>query len=655
LVLFAQTPPPPTALTPADTTYFQGFGWAVAADGDTVVVGAVQDCPFGFYNAGAAYVFVRNSDGWTEQAKLVAHDAADFVQFGGAVAVSGDTILVGARYDSVNAGAVYVFTRQGNQWAEQDKLAPTDATPGQEFGCAVALDGEVLGVGALADGEGGYNSGAAYVFEWVDNAWVQKAKLRSTVPQPGDLFGFSIAVSGDSVVVGAPFNDEAGLDAGAAHVFTRDASGWTRQAEVYASDPAPNDVFGWAVAIAGNRTLIGAPQKSGSAECTGAAYVSVRSGSLWAPEAKLVAPSPGANDFFGYAVALRGTRAAVGAPLSSLKAQINGAAYLFRQNAGAWGPECEPDTGIVSPGDQLGFSVALADSWLAVGAPFNDQTYGFDNGAAYAFALASPNAPPVADASATAPEIISLNRVDAAVTLDGSRSSDPDQDALTFTWSVGGVTLATGSTAVVTLPVGTHEITLLVTDGSLSSVATMLVAVVAPPNAPPVADASATVREVISPNNRNAEVVLNGSRSADPEGAPLTYRWVEGTNEIGAARVVRVRLPVGRHEITLTVTDGQASDQDLLAVWVITPAMATRSLIQRVEAADLPRARERVMLTMLRVAERSFERGQMNAAAHHLIAFQRVVQAREGRKLDPVTVARLVQAAQRIIDAVPHR
>jgi hypothetical protein len=743
--LFGQSPPSPNPLAPGDSTYFQQFGWAVAADGDTVVVGAPVDSPGGVYNAGAAYVFVRDGNTWIEQAKLAANDAVEFSQFGGAIALEGDTAAVGARYDSANAGAVYVFARQGNQWMQQAKLTPRDAASGQEFGGAVALDGDLVAVGAMADAQGGYNAGAAYVFARTGQGWAEQAKVMSDVPHPGDLFGFAIAIDGETVVVGAPFEDDVAMDAGAAYVFTRTVSGWTERTKLLARDGATSDLFGWSVAIAGNRSLIGAPQKSGTAEFAGVGYTFTRDGVAWTPEARLEAIPAGASDYLGYSVALRGDWAAIGAPLDSSRAQVSGTARLFQWDGNAWTQDCQLDGGSALPGDEFGSSVALANSWLVVGAPFNDQGVGFDNGAAYAFALPSPNAPPVADASATLSEVTSMNRVDAAVTLDGSRSQDPDHDPLTFAWSLGGTVMATGSPAVVilplgiheltltvsdgsltasttfavsvipvnhapvadasatpqevtsmnhvdaavtldgsrsqdpdhdpltfawslggtvmatgspavvTLPIGTHELNLTVSDGSLQAATTLVVTVVDSFNAPPVADAGATVREVISPDNRSARLTLDGSRSFDPEGKPLTYQWAEGRNALGSGPVVRVSLPVGQHEVVLTVSDGQAGDQDLVTVRVITPAAATRSLIRMVEAADVPRARERSMLAILRAAERSFQRGQVNAAVHQLQAFQRLVLAHEGRKIDPITAARLVWAAQRIVDVVPRR
>jgi len=834
LNVFTQTPGSETLLTPSDTTYFQQFGWTVAADGETVVVGAPADYPGGLYSAGAAYVFVRDGDAWVEQAKLVAADAAECSQFGYVVAIHGDTLLVGAHYDSAYAGAAYVFTRERNAWTQQAKLTPADAAGGKEFGCAVALDGDRLVVGAMADAQGGYNAGAAYVFEKAGATWSEQAKLMSGLAQPGDLFGFAVALAGDTAVVGSPFDDDAGMDAGAVYVFARTESGWGQQAELFASDAATSDVFGWSVAIAGNKVLAGAPQKSGTAELAGAAYVFTRVGSTWSPEAKLVAADAQANGYFGYALALRRSTAAIGAPLDSSKETFAGTTYLFRCAGNVWSQDCELSAKDVRPSDQFGVSVALTDSLLAVGAPFNDQR-GFDNGAAYAFALPSPNGPPVADASATLTEVVSANRVDAAVTLDGSRSSDPDNDALTYVWSAGGTEIATGSPASVTLlvgthelaltvsdgsltsttafvvtvvlppnrppvadasatvaevisvnrvdaavtldgsrssdpdndpltytwsagraviasgspatatlPLGTHELTLTVSDGSLSatamvtvrvtpanrppvadasatatevvsanrvdavvtldgsrssdpdndaltyawsagraaiatgspaslrltlgthalalsvsdgsltSSAAFVVTVVAPPNTPPVADASATTREVISPNNRNAGILLDGSRSRDGEGDALTYQWTWRGRVVGTTTLAKVVLPVGRQEIILLVRDGQASDQDVVTVRVITAAAATRALMRMVEDAEVPASRERLLLTILRVAEHSFERGHMNAATHQLLVFQKVVQAREGRRIDPAIAARLVRAAQRIMDAIPR-
>src|SRR3989442_715538 len=154
-------------LVPNETAFSQQFGHAVAIEGDTAVVGAPLDSA-GNVNAGAAYVFVRAGATWIEQAKLTAGDAGLKAEFGNAVAISGDTIVVGAhadpRGDGVPEGAAYVFARNGTGWSQQAKLRSADPAASQhQFGAAVAIDGEVVAVGAIGDEQGGPDAGAVYV------------------------------------------------------------------------------------------------------------------------------------------------------------------------------------------------------------------------------------------------------------------------------------------------------------------------------------------------------------------------------------------------------------------------------------------------------------------------------------------------------------
>ena len=200
------------------------FGGSVAINNGTIVVGAVDDDNENGEDSGSAYVYIRNGDTpWTQQAKLMAKDGAAYDYFGRSVDVDGDTVVVGARYDDdgTNNGSVYIFTRSGTTWSQQSKLVAEDGADGDRFGNSVAVDGDTIVVGASGnDNENGKDSGSAYVFTRTGTTWTQQAKLLPKDGAAGDDFGKSVAIHGGTIVVGAMYDDnENGADSGSAYVF----------------------------------------------------------------------------------------------------------------------------------------------------------------------------------------------------------------------------------------------------------------------------------------------------------------------------------------------------------------------------------------------------------------------------------------------------
>ena len=206
----------------ADNDY---FGFSVAVDGDTAVVGAPH---FWAIDPGAAYVYTRQSGAWNQVAKLTASDGADNDQFGGSVAIDGDTVVVGADGDDSDQGAAHVFTKPAGGWATTStaaKLTASDGAADDQFGISVAMDGDTVVVSADEDDS---DQGAAYVFIKPSNGWATTstaAKLTASDGAADDHFGVSVAVDGDTVVVGAPLDDDKGQDSGAAYVHQ--VSDWT--------------------------------------------------------------------------------------------------------------------------------------------------------------------------------------------------------------------------------------------------------------------------------------------------------------------------------------------------------------------------------------------------------------------------------------------
>ena len=224
------------------------------------------------HEAGAVYVFVRSTDGrWTPQARLTALDGVAQDYFGRAVDVSGDTILVGAPYHDVagkdGAGAVYVFKRSGGSWVQQDKLIAADASARAGFGAALAIDGDTLVVGSpWHDRPGRLEAGAAYVFTRSGDTWRQQAELLAADGAAADYLGDSVDIQQDLALVGAPSRDYGlRVDAGGAYMFERSGTVWTQQDVLVAVNGSEKSYFGHAVAVAGHTALVGAPAASARA------------------------------------------------------------------------------------------------------------------------------------------------------------------------------------------------------------------------------------------------------------------------------------------------------------------------------------------------------------------------------------------------------
>jgi FG-GAP repeat protein len=315
------------------------FGWSVAVSGDTVVIGAHLDDDKGL-DSGSAYIFTRAASIWSLQKKLVAADGATLDHFGHSVAITGLTAVIGARDDDsatkTDSGSAYVFTRSGATWSQQSKLTASDAGAGDGFGHAVAIAGETVIVGAPADNidpTPATDKGSAYVFTRSGTSWSQQKKLVATDALASDRFGNSVALASDTAIVGAKFDDNGtAVNQGSAYAFTRSGVDWTQQAKLVAADGAAGDLFGQSVAVVGDTAIIGAYEDKALDTNSGSVYVFTRTGMTWAQLTK-VTPTPTQNkkgDKFGGAVAMTGDFAVIGAQFDdSTGAADMGAVYMY--------------------------------------------------------------------------------------------------------------------------------------------------------------------------------------------------------------------------------------------------------------------------------------------------------------------------------------
>ncbi len=339
-------------------------GWS-ALSGDTAVVGAVGQANF----RGAAYVFVRSGTTWSQQQKLTASDGAGGDEFG-ALAVDGDTILVGANGAPLNAtgfaGAVYVFVRSGTTWTQQAKLTASDIAANARFGVSVALSGDRAVIGATGAIVGGFaDAGAVYVFERTGATWTQKAKLTASDAAASARFGLSVALSGGTIVAGALDADTDGLtDNGAAYVFVGSGTTWTQQAKLTASDKQGNDEFGHRVALSGDTALVGS--RNAGASSQGIVYAFVRSGTTWSQQARLQGSSGSAPGQFGHSMALSGDMALIGSAASDF---ARGQVYVFTRSGTTWTEQSIVKPSDLQLGDGFGASVAMSGGTALVGSP----------------------------------------------------------------------------------------------------------------------------------------------------------------------------------------------------------------------------------------------------------------------------------------------
>lgn len=378
-----------TKLIASDGLGAAQFGNSVSISGHTALIGAWDDSNVNGTLAGAAYVFERTMDGWVEQAKLLPNDGMPFHHFGTSVALSGNTAVVSAPQDATNgprAGAAYIFRRAGEIWTEEAKLLASDGEAGDLFGSAVAISGDTALIAAyFDDNENGEAAGSAYVFVRDGGIWTEEAQLLASDGEASENFGFSISLSENVALIGVPYDDEKGISSGSAYVFVRSGGVWLESGKLLPNDGQHLDVFGWDVSLSGRVALVGAPGDDDNESFSGSAYVFFRDGQPWIQQAKLVPKDGSASDRFGNSVAVFRNTALVGAPYDDPKGVDSGSAYVFRRHGSSWIERLKliPSDGL--EGDAFAEAVsALAETFL-VGTRLDDNENGLLAGAAYAY------------------------------------------------------------------------------------------------------------------------------------------------------------------------------------------------------------------------------------------------------------------------------
>jgi hypothetical protein len=380
-------------LTPKDGDAGDEFGGSVAIDGKTAVFGADRDeDPNGKY-AGSAYVFSGDDGEWRQQSKLTPNDGDSGDYFGWSVAFAGETAVIGAPYDhnpnGEEAGSAYVFSRSDGEWRQDAKLTPEDGDSGDSFGWSVAVDSGTVIIGAPGDEEpNGEIAGSAYVFSTNDGAWRQHSKLAPDDGDSRDTFGKSVAVAGEMAVIGASYDvNPNGPVAGSVYVFSGSDGEWRQQAKLTPDDGDSSDRFGRSVAIDGETAVIGADRdEDPNGPVAGSAYVFFRGDSEWNQKAKLTPDDGDSGDHFGQSVAINGERVVIGASYDKdPNGEEAGSAYAFSESDGEWRLQSKLTASDGDTEDFFGTSVAVTSKTTVVGARYEEDPNGEQAGSVYVF------------------------------------------------------------------------------------------------------------------------------------------------------------------------------------------------------------------------------------------------------------------------------
>jgi FG-GAP repeat len=391
-------------ITASDGAAIDWFGYSVSISGDTAIVGAYGDCDTGI-TSGSAYIFFRDhggTDNWGEVEKLTASDRAAVDSFGYSVSISGDTAVVGARYDDdkgSNSGSAYIFFRDHggtDNWGEVEKLTASDGAEGENFGSSVSISGDTAIVGAKYDDDKGSESGSAYIFSrnhgGTDN-WGEVKKLTASDGAAIDHFGISVSINEDTAIVGAEWDDDKGISSGSAYIFSRNHGGtdnWGEVKKLTASDGAAKDFFGISVSISGDTTIVGAYGDDDKGGNSGSAYIFSRNqGGVnnWGLVRELTAADGAASDHFGISVSISGDTSIVGARYDDDKGDMSGSANIFFRNHGGtdnWGEVEKLTASDGASVDNFGESVSISGDTAIVGARYDDDK-GSNSGSAYIF------------------------------------------------------------------------------------------------------------------------------------------------------------------------------------------------------------------------------------------------------------------------------
>jgi hypothetical protein len=379
-------------LTASDAAAGDSFGNASISD-DTALIGASGDDTAAGADAGSVYVFTRSGDSWTEQQKLTAPDAEAGDAFGCFPLLVGDTAFVSACWDDhaefQDAGSVYVFTRSGDTWTERQKLTASDPDEYPAFGSSLAISGDTLVIGTCDWRSASPDRGSAHVFTRTGDTWSLQQVLTASDGEQGDIFGCDVAILDDTIAVSAPWDDHSGyVYAGSVYVFMRTGSLWRETQKLIPGDPAGGKGFKFPTILADTMMISADYDDHSGFSDAGSVYVFTRSGDSWTEQQKLTARDPGTGDHFGTDIALSERIAVIGSPMDDHSGLNDaGSAYIFVRSGNSWVELQKVLAPDAAAGDQFGFPCKGSGDIVPIWSSGDDHSGLSDAGSTYLLQL----------------------------------------------------------------------------------------------------------------------------------------------------------------------------------------------------------------------------------------------------------------------------
>jgi uncharacterized repeat protein (TIGR01451 family) len=315
--------------------------------------------------------------------KIFASDSTAGDIYGSAVAIDGNLLIIGAFGDDdngTNSGSAYIYEFNGTSWIETAKLLPSDGEPNDEFGKEVSINGNRVIIASPGDDDNANGAGSAYIYEFNGIVW-SETKLLASDGVTGDNFGKSVSITGDRAIIGADGADPS--NEGAAYIFEFNGTNWVETAILTASDGASNDRFGLSVSIFGDKAIIGTIDDDDNGLNSGSCYIFEFNGLNWLQTSKLLASDGVPSHYFGYSVTINDTKAVVGAKWDNDHA---GAAYVYEYNGTNWIQSAKLLANDASNTEYFGESVSIFGDTVIVGS-YMAHLNGYQTGAAYVYKL----------------------------------------------------------------------------------------------------------------------------------------------------------------------------------------------------------------------------------------------------------------------------
>ncbi len=296
-------------------------------------------------------------------------------RFGSSVSIYGDSCIIGAYLEDTgedNAGSVYIFTRSGTSWSLEQEIHNPSPTADDYFGSSVAIYGDTCIIGAYQEDTGGSAAGSVYIYTRSGTTWSLQQEIHNPSPTADDKFGYRVSIYSDSCIIGAYLEDTGEDDAGSVYIYTRSGTTWSLEQEINNPSPVADDKFGDRVSIYGDTCIISAYGDDTGESSAGSVYIYTRSGTTWSLEQEINNPSPTADDYFGYSVSIYGDTCIISASHEDTGFDQAGSVYIYTRSGTTWSLEQEIHNPSPTADDRFGFSVSIYSDTCIISASYED-------------------------------------------------------------------------------------------------------------------------------------------------------------------------------------------------------------------------------------------------------------------------------------------